>query len=86
MATVTTNLVNVGIPEFKVLAGASKLDILKNPKTDKLFISASNGKNYKVQQNIDTAKEMVFLIEDGKIEEACLINKSDKGLKALFTL
>jgi hypothetical protein len=75
-----TMLTNLGIKEFKLSIGAESLDIVKNPKTGKLFASASNGSNYKVEQALNTSKPMVVLIEDGDLETACIINQREGGL------
>lgn len=64
-----------GIAEFKTMVGATTIDILVSPKTQKLFASGSNGKNYKVEQNIDFTKPIVVLVEDGLTDEACFINQ-----------
>ena len=76
---------NIGLKEFKELAGFSNADILRNPKTQKLFLSASNGKNYKVQQDIDLKGDLVFLVDSDDIDSACLINKG-RAIEALATI
>lgn len=78
-------LQNIGISEFKAKIGAEKISVIKNPATGKLFASASSGHNFKVQQDIDLKTEMVFLVEDGVIDTACLIN-AGRGLKAEIEL
>lgn len=67
-------LTNMSVAAFKNAIGASKIDILENPKTGKLFASADNGKNYKVQASIDFKTSIVVLVEDGELDEACFIN------------
>ena len=76
---------NIGLKEFKELAGFSNADILRNPKTGKLFLSASNGMNFKVQQDIDLKGELVFLVDTDNIDDACLINKG-RAIEALATI
>ncbi len=79
------NIVNLGLKEFKDAAGFSNADIVRNPKTGKLFLSASNGKTYRVQGDLDLSKELCFLVEDGDLDNACLINKG-RGATALATI
>lgn len=67
-------LTNMSVAAFKNAIGASKIDILENPKTGKLFASADNGKNYKVQSTIDFKLSIVVLVEDGELDTACFIN------------
>ena len=62
------------IEEFKKQISAESMQVLKNPNTGKLFLAASNGENYKVQQEIDTTKEMKILVPEGNITDACLTN------------
>mgnify|MGYP000365568739 CR=1 FL=1 len=62
------------IEEFKSKIGAESAQILKNPNTGKLFLAASNGENFKVQQEINPKEEMKILVPDGDISEACLTN------------
>lgn len=78
----------MGVKEFKDLIGASSIEVLRNLNTDtnKLFIGASNGKNYKCQQNIDLDKPLEFLIVNGIVEDACLINKGNGGAEVLAEL
>lgn len=67
-------LANMSVSAFKDAVKASKIDILVNPKTNKLFAAGDNGKNYKVQANIDFKLQIVVLVEDGDLENACFIN------------
>ena len=78
-------LQNIGISEFKAKIGAEKISVIKNPATGKLFTSATSGHNFKCQQDIDLQKPMTFLVEDGVIETACLINVG-RGLPSLIEL
>ncbi len=79
------NIANLGLAEFKTAAGFSNADVLRNPKTNKLFLSASNGKNYRVQGDLDLSKELCFLVEDGDLDNACLINKG-RGAEVLTSI
>lgn len=68
------NLKNIGMAEFKDLIGATTIEIYKNPKTGKLFASASTGDKFKVELAIDFKKPVSWLMEDGDLDSACLIN------------
>ena len=74
-------LANISIEEFKTKAGATSIQIVKSPKTQKLFASAA-GKNYRVQASIDTSKPIDFLIEDDKFEDGCFVNSNTDNLVA----
>ena len=67
-------LANMSIASFKEAVGCQKIDILENPKTGKLFASGDNGKNWKVQASIDFKLQIVVLVEDGELDNACFIN------------
>ena len=74
------------VAEFKSAIGAEKLEVLRNPQTDKLFMSADGGANYKVQQDIDVNADIRVLVpEDGGLEQACLVNV-EGGAEVLTTL
>lgn len=66
-----------GIAEYKALVNCDKIDIVRNPKTDKLFGACSNGETIKVEQAIDFKKVMVVLVDvkDDGTFDACLINQ-----------
>jgi hypothetical protein len=73
-------LSNISVEEFKAQTGAGRIDIVRNPKTQKLFASA-NGKNYRVQADIDLAKPIDFLMEEGKtIDDGCFVNSNTENL------
>ena len=61
--------------EFKEMVKATVFEVIKNPKTEKLFVSGSNGVSYKCQQSIDLKQPVEWLVADGLIDDACLINK-----------
>ena len=73
------NISFLTIEQFKSQIGADKATVLKNHKTGKLFLSASNGETYKVQQDIDPGKDMKVLVSDDDIEQACLVNVSSQA-------
>lgn len=64
----------MSINMFKQNVGATKLEVLRSPKSNKLFVAADNGMNYNCQQDLDSTKPMSILIPDGDITKACLIN------------
>lgn len=61
------------IEEFKRLMQVQSMQVVKNPHTGKLFIWSSHG-NFKCEQALDMAANMCFLIPDGVVENACLVN------------
>jgi hypothetical protein len=73
----------MSIQEFKEAIGATRLEVLRNPNTDKLFMSA-NGQNYRVQGDLDPDERMVVLVEADDLDNACLINGG--GAEVLATL
>lgn len=83
-----SDLKTVGVKEFKVAIGASTIDILVNPNTNKIFASASNGKTYRVEQAIDVTKAIVVLVpnnaetgEEFDYDNACIVNKRETEVK-----
>lgn len=78
----------ISIEAFKDSVDATSIEVLKNPKTGKLFMTAG-GDTYRVQQDIDPKKEMRILIplegDETGIENACLVNVSG-GAETQFTL
>lgn len=77
------------IEEFKAMNGISpneKAQVVKNPNGDnKLFLSIGS-KNFKCQQDISSEKEIKMLVEDGKLDEACLVNTKPSTENVVFTL
>ena len=72
--------------EFKTQEGISSIEVLRNPKTGKLFLSGDNGKNYRVEQAITKTKPMKFLVpETGELSDACLVNVKP-GAELQFSL
>ena len=67
------------IAGFKKAIGASKLDIVLNAKSNKLSVLADEDSFYRCQQDIDPKGHMAFLIPDGVLEDACLVNTSTDG-------
>lgn len=68
---------------FKDIAGETKIEVLRNPKTNKLFAAGSH-RNFRVQHDIDAAKPMRFIVMDVnepdnegnmyETEELCIAN------------
>lgn len=76
------NVTFMSVEEFKKALGVSKIDIVKNPKTDKLFMSINN-KPYRVKAEIDLTKPLAILIpENGNLDDACLVNGSSENVLA----
>ena len=75
----------MSINMFKHNVGATKLEVLRSPKSNKLFVAADNGLNYKCQQDLDVKAPMSILIPDGNLELACLINPKP-GAEVLASL
>lgn len=61
------------VNKFKKEQGVEKLSVVKNPKTGKLFMDAE-GTYFRCQQDLNTELPMRVRIEEGKPEEACLVN------------
>ena len=95
---IDTNVKFMSINEFKVALGLQATaiaDIKRNDKTQKLFMSL-NGKNYRVQQAIDSKLPISVLIpsvdasgadiaDEHRFDAACLVNTSS-GAETVFTL
>ena len=85
------------IAEFKAIIGASVLKVMINTKKDEKtrFVASDTGAVFRCQQDIDTTKEMSFLIplvgenQDGKdpfgpdYNNACLVNVNTEVLATL---
>ena len=69
------NFKRIGMLEFKALIGCNTIDVIKNPHTSKLFASASNGDVFKAQGDLDVTQPVEWLVQDGDLKAACLINK-----------
>jgi hypothetical protein len=69
----------LSIAGFKKAIGVSKLDIVLNSKTNKLSVLADEDSFYRCQQDLDPKGHLAFLIPDGILEDACLVNTSTDG-------
>jgi hypothetical protein len=78
----------LSVAAFKKAIGATKLDIVLNSKTDKLSVLADEDTFYRCQQDIDPKSHMAFLVPDGELENACLVNTKSEGspLSTQFSL
>lgn len=85
MSNTTENVKFLTIDQFKSAIGAESAKVLKNAKTGKLFLSASNGETYKVEQDIDPKKDMKVLVADDNIADACLVNVANTATE-VFSL
>jgi hypothetical protein len=75
----------ITVAEFKSTIGATSLNVLKSSKTGKLFLATEDGTCYRVQQDIDNTLAMKVLIEDGDVDNACLVNVKN-GAEEVFSL
>lgn len=76
------------ISEFKIANGLNadeKAQVVKNPNTQKLFVSIGS-KAFKCQQDINPAKEMKFLVDNDNLAEACLTNVKASAENIMFEL
>jgi hypothetical protein len=83
--TVPESVTFLSVSQFKNEVGVTKFEVLRNPKTNKLFLAGDNNQNYKVEQAIDSSKEMKMLIPDENLELACLVNVKP-GATVVFEL
>jgi hypothetical protein len=71
------NLHSISVGFFKESLGITKIEVLVNPHTQKLFCSTDTGMTFKCEQALDVTKEMVILVDSTDIAnpEYTLINK-----------
>lgn len=69
----------LSVAGFKKAIGASRLDIVMNEKSNKLSVLADEDTFYRCQQDIDPKGHMAFLVPDGELDNACLVNTSTDG-------
>jgi len=73
----------MSISAFKALQGIDEIQIIKNPKTGKLFASDSKGQKYKVQGDLDLKAKVAFLHDtEDSIDDGCFINPSETNVLA----
>lgn len=69
----------LSIAGFKKAIGATNLDIVLNSKSNKLSVLADEDSFYRCQQDIDPKGHMAFLVPDGELDNACLVNTTTEG-------
>lgn len=71
------NLSSISVGFFKQQLGITKIEVLVNPHTQKLFCSTDTGMTFKCELALDVTKEMVILVDstDAANPEYTLINK-----------
>ena len=69
----------LSVAGFKKATNTSKLDIVLNSKTNKLSVLADEDTFYRCQQDIDPKGHLAFLVPDGELDNACLVNTSTEG-------
>ena len=75
------SLTNISIAEFKKIEDTEIIDIVKSPKTDKLFAACGNGKRFKVEAAIDLSKPVNFMHDtDGAWDEGCFVNTREDNV------
>lgn len=76
-------LKNISVEEFKKVENTEEIQIVRNPNTSKLFAAAGNGKNYKVQGDLDVQKPINFLYDTEKgVEDGCFVNQGTDNVLA----
>lgn len=81
-----SNVEFMTIKAFKAKVGATELNVVRNPNTQKLFL-ASDEARWKCQADIDKQLPMAILVPDGDLDQACLVNvKNDPSENLQFTL
>lgn len=66
----------ITIAQFKTACGITRLDVLKNPKTEKWFAVDDKGNSYRCHQATDWStkpRNVQVLVEDDDMDTACLI-------------
>lgn len=67
-------MITLSVNLFKERFNTTKIDIVRSPKTSKLFVTIDDGTKFKCQQSIDLSKPVAFIGETH--EELCLVNPS----------
>ena len=76
------NLSSVSIAAFKQQLGITKIEVVVNPHTQKLFCSTDTGMTFKCELLLDVTKPMVILVdaEDPTNLQYTLINKRESAI------
>jgi hypothetical protein len=81
-----SNVEFMTIKAFKAKVGATELNVVRSPKTQKLFL-ASDQARWKCQGDIDKQLPMAILVPDGDLDKACLVNvNNDPSENLQFSL
>jgi hypothetical protein len=83
----TTDFKFLTIGDFKKKLNIDTINVVKNPHTGKLFVEAG-GANYKCQLdiNLTNKEDLRFLVKDGVISDACLVDVTNAGANVVATL
>lgn len=85
MATHETSATFLSIEDFKAMFSATSVAIKRNTETNKLYALTNNSIIFKVQQDIDPAKPMKYMIPEGTEEkDGCIVNVTES--ETLFEL
>ncbi len=69
----------ISIPELKSRLNTQTLDIVKSPKTSKLFGNTGSA-NLRVEQSIDLKKPVKFMYEsDDTFNDGCIVNVTESN-------
>ena len=72
----------ISVSDFAKAHGITSMEIVKNPNTDKIFVSTNKGV-FKCKQDIDTTKALVFGEFTDKTTgeiSVCMLNASDSNV------
>ena len=73
----STNVVEfISIPALKTALGVKTLHVVRNPKTNKLFVTTETGSMVlRCEQTLDVTKPMSYIKDStAALHEGCLIN------------
>lgn len=73
----------LSIAAFKKATSTSKLEIVHNENSGKLSVLADDDSFFRCQQDIDPKGRLAFLVPDGNLDEACLVNTKSDGASPL---
>lgn len=71
------------VAAFKKAIGAAKIQVVFNKNSNKLSVLTDANEFYRCQQNIDLKSRMAFLVPDGDLDSACLVNVKGDGTSPL---
>lgn len=76
------NFQHLSIQQLKEQLSIDVLQIIRSPKTQKLFGAGSNGVNLRCQQAIDVDKPISFFYdtEVGGVEDGCIVNSAEDSV------